>query len=173
MKGEYTMTLFAIARVLHIVAGIIWGGTAVVFNLTVAPSIAATGDAGKQFVGYLMMQTRFRAIMMGCGLITVLAGSYLYGVDSSWFQSAWMRTNTGIGFGIGGFAGILGFVFGAKTGSINEAMAKLGGEMKGQPTPEQLKAMQALLKQNGLITKATTVCVLIAIVMMASARLLG
>lgn len=167
------MTLFAVARILHIISGIIWGGTAIVFNLTVQPTIMATGDAGKQVIAHLMTKTRFRMIMMGSGFITVLAGIYLYGVDSSWFQSAWMRSNTGIGFSIGAFAGILGFIFGVMSGNINQAMARLGGQMQGQPTTEQMKAMQALNKQSGFVTNATTICVLIAIVMMASARLLG
>lgn len=172
-KGENLMTLFAIARVLHIVAGIIWGGTAIVFNLTVQPTLMATGDSGKQVIAHLMTKTRFRMIMMGSGFITVLAGIYLYGVDSSWFQSAWMRSHTGMGFGLGAVAGILGFVFGAMSGNISQAMAKLGGQIQGQPTAEQMKAMQALSKQAVFVTNATTIFVLIAIVMMASARLMG
>lgn len=164
--------LFATVRFLHIIAGIIWGGTAIMFNLTVAPTIASTGDAGKQFIGHLMMKTRFRALMMGSGLVTVLAGSYLYGVDSNWFQSAWMQSNQGIAFGIGGFAGILGFVFGAMTGNINEALGKLGMQIQGKPTPEQAQALGALLKRQAVVTKATTICVFIAICLMASARML-
>lgn len=167
------MTLFAIARVLHIISGIIWAGTAIMFNLTILPALNSTGDAGKQVVGYLMTKTKFRMIMTVAGFITVLAGIYLYGVDSSWFQSAWMRTNTGMGFGLGAFAGILGFVFGAMSGSINQAMANLGGQMQGQPTAEQMKAMQALNKRAVFVSNATTIFVLIAIVMMASARLMG
>lgn len=162
--------LFAIVRALHIIAGIIWGGTAIVFNLTVQPTIAATGDSGKQFIAHLMTKTRFRMIMTVAGFVTVLAGSYLYGVDSNWFQSAWMRSNQGIGFGIGGFAGILGFVFGAMTGSLNQAIGVLGAQIQGKPTDEQLAKLNVLIKRNSFFTKANTVCVLIAIVLMATAR---
>lgn len=162
--------LFIVLRTLHIIAGIIWGGTAVVFNLTVQPTIAATGDAGKQVMAHLVMKTRFRMIMTVAGFVTVLAGSYLYGVNSNWFQSAWMQSRQGTAFGIGGFAGILALVFGAMTGSLNQAIGMLGAQIQGKPTDEQLAKLNGLIKRNAFVMKANTICVLIAIVFMASAR---
>lgn len=165
--------IFSILRVAHIVAGILWAGGALALTLFVAPTMSATGDAGKQFAGHLITKTRFSAYMMVTGLTTVLAGSVLYGIDSNWFQSAWMRTPTGIGFGIGAVAGILAFIFGYLLGNVNQALAALGAQIQGKPTTEQMSAMQALVKKQTMMSQGNLIFMLIAILMMAVARLLG
>jgi len=168
------MTLvFSILRFVHIIAGILWAGGALTLTFFVAPSMSATGDAGKQFAGHLIGRTRFSAYMMLTGLTTVLAGSILYGIVSSWFQSGWMRTPTGIGFGIGATAGILAFVFGVMLGNVNKALAALGAQIQGKPTAEQMSAMQALLKRQSMATNGNMIFMLIAIALMASARMFG
>ena len=168
------MTLiFSILRVAHIVSGILWAGGALALTLFVAPTMGATGDAGKQFAGHLMTKTRFTVYMMVTGLTTVLAGSVLYGIDSNWFQSAWMKTGTGIGFGIGAAAGITAFIFGIMLGNANTALAALGAQIQGKPTPEQMAALQGLLKKQAMSSRANMIFMFIAITMMASARLLG
>ena len=168
------MTLiFLILRVAHIVAGILWAGGALALTLFVAPTMSATGDAGKQFAGHLITKTRFSAYMMVTGLTTVLAGSILYGIDSNWFQSAWMMSGVGIGFGIGAAAGITAFIFGIMLGNANKALAALGAQIQGKPTAEQMTALQALLKQQSMTSQGNMVFMFISILMMASARLLG
>ncbi|HNH27689.1 MAG TPA: hypothetical protein PLR93_11745 [Anaerolineales bacterium] len=168
------MTLvFSILRILHIVTGILWAGGALALTLFVAPTMSATGEAGKQFAGHLITKTRFSLYMMVTGLSTVLAGSVLYGIDSNWFQSAWMMTGMGIGFGIGAVAGIAAFIFGIMLGNANSALAALGAQIQGKPTAEQMTALQGLLKRQALTSQMNMIFMFIAIVMMASARLLG
>jgi len=168
------MTLvFSILRILHIVTGILWAGGALAVTLFVAPTMSATGEAGKQFAGHLITKTRFSLYMMVTGLSTVLAGSVLYGIDSNWFQSAWMMTGMGIGFGIGAVAGIAAFIFGIMLGNANSALAALGAQIQGKPTAEQMTALQGLLKRQALTSQMNMIFMFIAIVMMALARLLG
>ncbi|HMZ07515.1 MAG TPA: hypothetical protein PK078_07840 [Anaerolineales bacterium] len=168
------MTLvFSILRILHIVTGILWAGGALALTLFVAPTMSATGEAGKQFAGHLITKTRFSLYMMVTGLSTVLAGSVLYGIDSNWFQSAWMMTGMGIGFGIGAVAGIAAFIFGIMLGNANSALAALGAQIQGKPTAEQMTALQGLLKRQALTSQMNMIFMFIAIVMMALARLLG
>ena len=168
------MTLvFSILRVLHIVSGILWAGGALVLYFFIAPTIGATGDAGKQFIGHLMGKTRFTVFMTTVGVITVLAGTVLYGIDSNWFQSAWMKTGAGIGFGIGAATGILAFIFGFMLGQTNNALAALGAQMQGKPTPEQMSALGALQKRQAMVSRWNAIFIIIAIFFMASARLFG
>lgn len=167
------LILFSVLRFLHIVAGILWAGGALTLGFFIAPTMGATGDAGKQFAGHLMAKTRFSQFMMVTGLTTVLAGSILYGIDSSWFQSAWMRSPTGIGFGVGATAGILAFVFGMMLGNANKALAALGAQIQGKPTAEQMSALQTLQKRQAMAGQWNTIFMLISIVLMASARLFG
>ena len=165
--------LFSILRVLHIVSGVLWAGGALVLYFFIAPTMGATGDAGKQFAGHLMGKTRFTAFMMSVGGTTVLAGAFLYGIDSNWFQSEWMKTGTGMGFGVGATAGILAFVFGFMLGNTNKALAALGAQIQGKPTPEQLSELQALQKRQAMVGRWNAVFIMIAIFFMASARLFG
>ncbi|MBN8583224.1 MAG: hypothetical protein J0L96_21345 [Anaerolineae bacterium] len=167
------LILFSVLRFLHIIAGILWAGGALTMSFFVAPTMGATGDAGKQFAGYLMAKTRFSTFMMVNAVITVLAGSILYGIDSNWFQSAWMHSPTGIGFGVGALTGIVAFVFGGMLGNINKALGMLGAQIQGKPTADQLTALQALMARQANASKWNTVFMLITIVLMASARLFG
>ena len=164
--------LFAILRFLHIVSGIIWAGGAVIMFFAVVPSINATGDAGKQFAAYLFGKSPFAKIMLAAGLTTVLAGTYLYGVDSNWFQSAWMQTGQGMGFGIGAFAGILAFVFGFLINKTNQDLAKVGAQIQGAPTTEQRSALETLQKRFKFMATANIIFILLSIAMMASARMM-
>jgi uncharacterized membrane protein len=163
----------AIARILHIIAGIIWAGGAIIMNLVVGPTIGATGDAGKQFAGHLMGKTMFSKLMAASAGTTVLAGTFLYGVNSNWFSSAWMMSGAGIGFGIGALAGIAAFVMGMMTGSTNRALAELGAQIQGKPTAEQASILQALQKKAAFLSPANTICIFVSIIFMASARFFG
>jgi len=165
--------LFTVLRFLHIVAGIIWGGGAIMMNLVFGPAIGATGDAGRQFAGHLMTKTSFSKIMLGSGLLTVLAGSWMYGIKSNWFSSGWMMSGQGMGFGIGAVAGIIALVFGFMIGNTNGALAALGAQIQGKPTDEQMAQMGELRKRQIFVTVGNTVFILVSIVLMASARFFG
>jgi uncharacterized membrane protein len=167
------MLLVPILRFLHIIAGIVWAGGAILMNLVIGPAIGATGDAGRQFAGHLMGKTAFSKIMMGSGLVTVLAGTALYGINSNWFSSRWMLTNQGIGFGIGAIAGIFALGFGFMIGNTNGKLAALGAQIQGKPTEEQMSAMGMLRKQQVFVTNGNTICMIISVSLMAGSRLLG
>ncbi|NOH01520.1 MAG: hypothetical protein HND47_05870 [Chloroflexi bacterium] len=166
-------SLFSVLRFVHIIAGILWAGGAILMNLIIGPAIGATGDTGRQFAAHLISKTPFTRYMLAAGTITVLAGSYLYGVNSNWFRSGWMMTGPGIGFGIGAAAGILALIFGFMIGSTNNAIAALGAQIQGKPSEAQMSAMQALRRKQVTVTVANTICIIIAISFMAVARLLG
>jgi hypothetical protein len=165
--------LFSVLRVAHIVSGILWAGGALALTLFVAPTMSATGDAGKQFAGHLIGRTRFSLYMSMTGWTTVIAGSILYGIDSNWFQSSWMMTATGTVFGIGAVFGIAALVFGLMLGNANTALAALGAQMQGQPTAEQSRLLQTLLKRQKMASQGNMICMFVSILCMASARLFG
>jgi uncharacterized membrane protein len=165
--------MVAALRFLHIVAGIIWAGGAILMNFVIGPAIGATGDAGKQFAVYLMGKTPFSKIMLGAGVVTVLAGTALYGINSNWFSSGWMFSGQGIGFGIGAIAGIVAFGFGVMIGRTNGALAALGAQIQGKPTNEQMTALGALRKQQVFVTNGNTIFIIISVALMASARFFG
>jgi uncharacterized membrane protein len=162
--------LFVVLRFVHIISGIIWAGGAIMMNLIIAPTIAATGESGKQFAGHLIGKTAFTKLMTASAITTVLAGIILYGLDSNWFQSRWMFTNQGIIFGIGAVSGILAMVFGIMNGRLIASVGALGAQIQGKPTDEQMAALAALRKRQSIVVPANTIFTFIAIACMAGAR---
>lgn len=164
--------LSLVLRLVHIIGGIVWVGGALMMNFFVAPSLRATGDAGKQFAGHLMSKTRFSSIMTICAYATVVAGFLLYGMDSQWFTSAWQSSGTGIGFGIGALFALAGLITGIMNGNNNRKMAQLGAQIQGKPTSEQAALLGAIQKQQGWVIPVNTYSLILAVFFMAIARYL-
>ena len=165
-------TLVIVLRVLHIMGGVFWVGGALATNFFVGPTIGATGDAGKQFAGYLMSKTRFTAAMTGGALVTVIAGFLLYGIDSAWFTSAWQSSGPGIGFSIGALFALVGLVTGIMNGNNNRAMGQIGAQIQGKPTEEQAAKLGAIRKRQAWVVPVNSYSLLLAVFFMAIARYL-
>lgn len=159
-------------RLIHIIGGIVWVGGALVMNFFVAPTLRATGEAGKQFAGHLMGKTRFTQIMTVSAYATILAGFLMYGMDSQWFTSPWWTSGVGTGFGLGALCALVGVVSGIMNGNNNRRMAQIGAQIQGKPTPEQAAAMGAIQKQQGWVIPVNTYSLLLAVFFMAIARYL-
>ena len=162
--------LTLVLRLAHIIGGVTWVGGALAVNLFIGPTMRATGDTGKQFAGHLIAKTRFVAVMTGAAYTTVIAGFWLYGIDSAWFSSPWTHSGAGTGFGLGALFALIGFATGLMNGNNNTKMAKLGAQIQGQPTPEQMAAMGAIQKQQAWVVPVNTYSLLLAILLMATAR---
>jgi len=160
-----------VLRLVHVFGGIFWAGGAFMMNFFIGPTIGATGQAGKQFMGHLMVRMRLSTIMTTIAILTLLAGGLLYWRDSQGFTSMWMSAGSGIGFGIGGAAGLIGFVFGAMFGQANKKMAFIGSQIKdGTPTPEQLAQLQNAQKTLKVVTPLHVSFLIVAAVFMSIAR---
>jgi uncharacterized membrane protein len=164
--------LLVLLRLLHIVGGVFWVGGALAMNFFVGGTIRATGDAGRQFAGHLMGKTRFSQYMSASGMISILAGFILYGIDSNWFTSAWQSSGPGIGFGIGALFAVIGMVSGIMNGSNNRKMGSLGAQIQGKPTLEQAAKMSAIQKQQAWLVPVNTYSLLLSLLFMAIARYL-
>jgi len=164
--------LVLILRLLHIIGGVFWVGGAVAMNFFVAPTMRATGDAGKQFAGHLMGKTQFSQFLMYSGIASIVAGFILYGIDSNWFTSEWQSSGPGIGFGVGALLALVGMVTGIMNGSNNRKMGSLGAQIQGKPTPEQAARLAAIQKQQAWVVPVNTYSLLLALALMAVARYL-
>lgn len=162
-----------VLRILHIFGAIIWGGGAIMMEFFIAPSIAATAEGGQQVARHLATKVRVHIFMMAAAITTILAGTLLYWRDSDGFSSAWTRSSAGIGFGIGAVFGILAFIFGAIFGNTNAQLGKIGAEIAGKPTNEQLAKIQALQKRAKRVSPLHLIGTLLAMLFMATARYLS
>jgi uncharacterized membrane protein len=162
--------LLVVLRLVHIVAGVIWGGGALLMEFFIGRTIQATGEAGQAFAQHLMNKVRLHRFMTAMAVSTVLAGTLLYWIDSDGFSSAWMRSGAGIGFGIGAVFGLIAFVFGAIFGSSNAKLAEIGAQIQGKPTDAQLIQIQALQKRIQTVSPFHVFSMILAMVFMATAR---
>lgn len=160
-------------RILHIFGAIFWGGGAIMMEFFVAPSIAATAEGGQQVARHLATKVRVHIFMMAAAITTILAGTLLYWRDSDGFTSAWMRSSAGIGFGIGALFGFTALIFGAIFGNTNAQLGKIGAQIQGKPTAEQLTKIQALQKRARKVSPFHVISTLLAMLFMATARYLS
>lgn len=165
-------TLLIVLRLVHVLAGVFWAGTTFLFYFVIGPAINATGDTGKKFVGYLITKAHFTAIISSAAGLTVLAGLGLYWIDSQSLTSPWMTSGAGLGFGIGGFAGLIAFVTGILFGRNNEKLVKIGSQIQGPPTPEQLASIQAVQQRQKIIGPIVVISMIFAVAFMSAARYL-
>lgn len=164
--------LILVLRLLHILGGVFWVGGALAMNFFVGRTIGATGDAGKQFAGHLMGKTRFSPFMTYSAIASVVAGFILYGIDSNWFTSAWQSSGPGIGFGLGALFALVGFATGLMNGNNNRALGRIGAQIQGKPTAEQAAQLGAIQRQQAWVVPANTYSLLLALILMATARYL-
>jgi uncharacterized membrane protein len=117
-------------RLLHIVAGSIWVGSAVVVALFLLPTARAAGPDGGRFLGRLMerMGPAFGIAM----LLTVVPGFIMYNRISGGFDRAWVASPTGLALGAGAVAALLAVVVGM--GVNNPARRKIVTLRKGLET---------------------------------------
>jgi uncharacterized membrane protein len=159
-------------RIIHIVAGIFWVGGTLMMAFFIGPSIGATGEAGQKFVGHLMNNLKFSNRIAAAAGLTILAGFILYWIDSDGFTSAWMSSGAGRGFGIGAVFAIVGLVFGTLIGRTARAIAQLGAQVQGKPSPEQMTQLETLRKRQATYTNITAVLLILSVIFMAIARYL-
>jgi uncharacterized membrane protein len=164
--------LFIVLRFLHVFGGVFWVGAALLMNFFVVPAAGAAGEAGQKFVRQLINGTRVSMLMTVSAFVAVIAGLLLYWFDSGGLTSDWMRAGPGIGFAAGGVFGVLGLIFGALVGINNGKLGKLGAQIQGQPTPEQLAQMGAIRKTLAIVSPLTSYSLIIATILMAVARYL-
>jgi len=159
-----------ILRLIHIVAGIIWGGGALIMEFFIGRSVVATGESGQAFVQHLMSKLRMHNFMTIMAVSTVLAGVLLYWHDSNGFTSGWMKSTPGIGVPIGAAFGLIAFVFGAIFGSSNAKLAQVGAQIQGKPTDEQFTQIQTIQKRIKTVAPIHIYSMILAMIFMAIAR---
>ena len=161
-----------ILRLIHILGGMYWFGALMTMYFFITPTVAAIGDAGQQFMKQLGGKSGFSNSILIAALSAGAAGAWLYWIDSNGFQSDWMNSSTGTGFGIGGFFGAIAMILGIVVNRTIAAAGKLGMQIQGKPTPEQMARMQALQKRSATALKFTTYSLIVSAFFMAIARFL-
>jgi uncharacterized membrane protein len=117
-------------RLVHIVAGVVWVGSAVFAALFVIPTARALGADGRRFVERL--QQRLGPALGIAMLLTVVPGFMMYGRLSAGFNRAWVTSRPGLALGAGAIAALLAVVVGVASNA--PAGAKIARLRKGVET---------------------------------------
>lgn len=161
--------LIIVLRLIHIIGGVFWVGTALLMTFFITPSIQATAEAGQKFLGHLLTKTLLGQVHGLSAVLTVLAGASLYWIDSQGFTSDWMTSGAGLGFGIGGLFGLLGVIT-SIIHALNLRALATAAQVQGEPTPEQMDKIQAAQKRLSVVGRVDAAVLILALIFMATAR---
>jgi uncharacterized membrane protein len=165
--------MILILRIIHILSGVFWTGTAMFTVLFLIPAVRALGPAGGPVMHQIGEKRKLPVYFMIAGFLTILSGIGLYSMASGGFSNEWMHSGAGRTFGIGAIFALIAMVVGlAVAGPTAKRLGALAGTIAqaGKPTPEQqaeVGRLQAKMGKAGTLGAALLVCATIA---MAVAR---
>ncbi len=159
--------LMVVLRIVHIVAGVFWAGSALFLAFILVPRLAALGPEVQRSVMGALTPVMGPALTVAA-VLTIGAGSWmalkLRDLDK-WFDDGW-----GWAIFIGFVVSVAAFILGAISGMTAARLSRAGAAMEGPPSPEQMAEMQGMARRLTVLGRATAILVLIAVGSMASAR---
>src|SRR6266700_4637093 len=133
-------------RLVHIVAGIVWVGSAVFAALFLFPTARAVGADGRRFMEGL--RQRMGPALGVAMLLTVVPGFIMYGRLSAGFNRAWVTSRPGLALAAGAVASIIAVLIGvAVSRPAGEKLAALRKSLEtagGAPTAAQAAQLATL-----------------------------
>ncbi len=169
-------TSMIVLRLIHIISGVFWAGTAMSIAWFLLPAQSALGQAGGAFMRELMFRKRLRPFLLGAMGLTILSGLAMYGRLAMVTDGTWASSGTGMTLGIGAVAAVIaGGIGGGVVGSAAKKMMALGDRIQasgGPPTDEEQRQMQALQSRIVSSFRIVAILLVISVAAMASARYL-
>jgi uncharacterized membrane protein len=160
----------AILRVLHIVPGVVWVGSAVFLAFVMQPAIAKTGPPHSGAVMRNMVKPMVILLHSSAWLTMVFGVVMAFRVRDPLFDFLF-STDWGTMILLGFVTAVAGYVFGTIGGLTSKKMMDIGASLAGQPpSPEQGAEMAALQKRAMMLTKVAATLVTVAVVTMALAQ---
>lgn len=134
-----------VLKIIHVVAGVLWVGSAVVIAAFLLPSARALGPQAAPFMSHLMQKQNLSQYMMMISGINALSGLIMYWRVSAGFSVMSLHWPGGIGLMIGMISGLIIFLWGhAVQGPTAKKLGQLTAQLSGPPSPEQQQAIQKL-----------------------------
>ena len=162
-----------VLRLIHILGGIFWVGSALTFFYFVQPTAAATAPESQRFMLHLLGTRRLSDVTLAAAIFNVGAGAILIWRDSDGFDLTWM-TGPGLGFTIGASAAVVALLLFALLGYPHtRRVLALGNRLAGEQRPPS-EAEQATLADSQRILARLAIRVpillIVAAASMATAR---
>ncbi len=163
-------------RLLHIVSGVLWVGSAFLFVGFIGPSAAEVGPSAGPLLHAAVKKRKVAKVITALGAITVLAGWIMWFRDMNQVGSLgdWLGSDFGLVLTIGAVLATIAFFEGAiGVGRNVERMVDLGDEVAasgGPPSAEQQRQLGRIGAELERWGKIDLVLLLLAVAAMATAR---
>jgi uncharacterized membrane protein len=167
---------YLVFRFFHIVAGVLWVGSAFLFVAIVGPSAAEVGPAAGPIMNAAVKKRKAARVITGLGFINVVAGWILWLKNMSVYGSLgdWVGSRFGLVITIGGVLATISVLVGAiGVGLGVERLVDLGNEIAasgGPPSVDQQARLDHLSSSVQRHGKTDLVLLLLAVTSMATAR---
>jgi hypothetical protein len=165
-------------RIVHILGGVLWVGSAFLVAVFIEPTVAAIGPAAGPFMSHMIEKLKISIVITALGGLTVLGGLILYWHDFHVYYDgtlgSFVSHRIGFVFTVGAVSAIIA-LFGGVLG-IKPAAERLGALSKeigaggGPPTPEQQGEMKQLMERMRFFGRFDLVFLIIAVLAMSTAR---
>ncbi len=165
--------LVIVLRLIHILSGVFWVGSSLFLSIFLTPALAANPESAPKYMSYLITKAKLSTRVSGAAILTVLAGGWLYWIDSAGGTSSWTRSGPGTGFAAGAFFALIGLVTGMLVGIHSSRVGTTAAQIQGKPTDEQMQRIKNSQKQLSIVGPISTVALILALVCMATARYWG
>lgn len=161
-------------RLVHIVAGVIWAGAAIMLGFFVLPAINTSGPEGGKVMQQIVATNKYPLVMNVVSGLTVISGILLIWHFSGGFKIPWIISVHGGVLVLGGLAAIvayfLGYFFNRPCGL---RMAQIRKEIAGgKPTEKQIAEINAIRKKVSASSLYIGALLLLSVATMAVARYL-
>src|SRR5215208_45998 len=103
-----TVELFVL-RLIHVLGGIFWVGSALFTTLFLGPALATSGANVAQIIAALQKR-RLMTFLPLAAVLTIASGLRLLWITSAGFSSAYLATTTGRTFAAAGAAAVVAFL---------------------------------------------------------------
>ncbi len=139
------MYSWLVLKIIHVVAGVLWVGSAVVIAAFLMPSARALGPQAAPFMSHLMQKQKLSQYMMMVSGLNALSGLIMYWRVSSGFSMMSLHWPGGIGLIVGMVSGLIILIWGhAVQAPTAKKLGQLTAQLSGAPSPEQQQAIQML-----------------------------
>ncbi len=161
----------AVLRLLHIVFGVFWAGSAFFMAVLLEPRLRTLGPPIQRPVMQALVPVLLPA-MIGSSLITLLAGLVLALLLSGGQLGAFVTSGWGWAMVFGLLASFAAAIvgFGVNTPTAKR-MERLGNSIQGRPpTPAEVQELGTLSQRLTLFSRLSAALLLLAVATMAVAR---
>jgi len=159
-----------VLRLVHVVGGVVWVGSATYMSLVLAPAVASAGEAAGAVMPHIQRQRLF-VWLPWIAVITMLAGIRLMQVVSGGFSEGYLTSRLGVAIISGAVMGLAGFLLAVLV--TRPSMVRATGMLKGRASAAPAEQSRIDAEVSLLRGRAARSGLLSTTLLLASAAAMG